>query len=258
MTLPWRIASIAAWTVAIAIITLAQPVLFVLLLATRSFDPERRRVARLFHSLGLAIIRLQPWVRVTVDSKATRPYGEPCVIVSNHESDLDVFLSSELAIRGWNAKYLSKDSLYDLPVLGWGMRMAGDISVIRNDRKSRTLAAAACRRWLERGVPVFIFPEGTRSRTGEMATFKDGAFRLAIEAGSPVQPIVYAGTRDAQPPGAFLLRPARIALRILDPVPVAGLTLADAPELAARVQKLVLAERDEMRRAIAEGLSAGA
>jgi 1-acyl-sn-glycerol-3-phosphate acyltransferase len=248
MTLPWRIASIAAWTVAIAVITLAQPVLFVLLLATRSFDPERRRVARLFHSLGIPILRLHPQVEVRVDSKASLPYGEPCVIVSNHESDLDVYLSSELAVRGWNAKYLSKDSLYNLPVLGWGMRMAGDIPVIRNDRRSRALAAAACRRWLERGVPVFIFPEGTRSRTGELATFKDGAFRLAIETGAPVQPIVYAGTRDALPPGEFLLRPARIALRILDPVPVAGLTLADAPELASRVQAMVLAERNEMRR----------
>jgi 1-acyl-sn-glycerol-3-phosphate acyltransferase len=248
MTLPWRIVSIAAMTVSIAAITLAQPVLFVVLLATRPFDPERRRVARLFHSLGLAILWVHPWVRVRVDSKATRPYSEPCVIVSNHESDLDVYLSSELAIRGWNAKYLSKRSLYDLPVLGWGMRMAGDIPVIRNDRKSRALAAAACRSWLARGVPVFIFPEGTRSRTGELGSFKDGAFRLAIETGAPVQPIVYAGTRDALPPGEFLLRPARVALRILDPIPVAGLTLADAPELASRVQAMVLAHRDEMRR----------
>ena len=247
MTFLWRVASIAAWTFAIAVITLAQAVLFVVLLATRASDPGRRRVARMFHSLGLAILRPQPWVRVRVDSKATSPYREPCVIVSNHESDLDVFLSSELAIRGWNAKYLSKDSLYDLPVLGWGMRMAGDIPVIRNDRRSRALAAAACRRWLERGVPVFIFPEGTRSRSGEMAPFKDGAFRLAIETGAAVQPIVYAGTRDALPPGAFLLRPARVSLRLLDPIPVEGLALDDAPALAARVQEQVLAERNAMR-----------
>ena len=251
MTLAWRIVSIAAWTVAIAVITLAQAVLFVVLLATLPFDPERRRVARLFHSLGLVVLGVHPWVRVRVDSKATLPYGEPCVIVSNHESDLDVHLSSELAIRGWNAKYLSKQTLYDLPVLGWGMRMAGDIPVIRNDRKSRALAATQCRRWLERGVPVFIFPEGTRSRTGELGTFKDGAFRLAIETGSPVQPIVYAGTRDALPPGAFLIRPARVALRILDPVADDGLTLADAPALAARVEAVVRAERDEMRRTYA-------
>jgi 1-acyl-sn-glycerol-3-phosphate acyltransferase len=249
MNFLWRVASIAAWTLAIAVITFAQAVLFVVYLATRASDPERRRVARMFHSLGISILGLHPWVRVHVDSKATLPYGEPCVIVSNHESDLDVYLSSELAIRGWNAKYLSKQSLYDLPVLGWGMRMAGDIPVVRNDRRSRAQAAILCRTWLERGVPVFIFPEGTRSRTGEMGSFKDGAFRLAIETGSPVQPIVYAGTRDALPPGAFLLRPSTVALRVLDPVPVAGLTLADAGVLAKRVEDMVRNERNELRRA---------
>jgi 1-acyl-sn-glycerol-3-phosphate acyltransferase len=248
MTLLWRAASTVSWALAIVAIVVAQPILLLVLLATRPFDPERRRVARLFHSLGLVVLGLQPWVRVRVDWKARKPYVEPCVIVSNHESDADVFLSSELAIRGWNAKYLSKESLYRLPVMGWGMRMAGDIPVDRGDRRSRTLAAAACRRWLERGVPVFIFPEGTRSRTGEMARFKDGAFRLAIETGAAVQPIVYVGTRDALPPGAFLLRPARVTLRVLDPVPVAGLTLADAPALAAQVEALVRAEREDIRR----------
>lgn len=254
MTPLWRVASTVSWALGIAAIVLAQPILLLVLLATRPFDPERRRVARMFHSLGIPVVRLQPWVRVRFESKAAPgAYREPCVIISNHESDADVFLSSELAIRGWNAKYLSKSSLYNLPVLGWGMRMAGDIPVDRSDRRSRALAAAACRRWLERGVPVFIFPEGTRSRSGEMARFKDGAFRLAIETGAPIQPIVYAGTRDALPPGAFLLRPARVTLRVLDPVPVDGLTVADAPTLAARVEAMVRAERDEMRRAHAAG-----
>ena len=248
MNFLWRVASIAAWTLAIAVITLAQAVLYVVFLATRKSDRDRRRVARMFHSLGLAILRPQPWVKVRVDSTATLPYREPCVIVSNHESDLDVYLSSELAIRGWNAKYLSKKELYDLPVLGWGMRMAGDIPVIRNDRRSRAIAAATCRRWLERGVPVFIFPEGTRSRNGQMGSFKDGAFRLAIETGAAVQPIAYAGTRDALPPGKFLLRPSTVALRILDPIPVDDLTVGDAAALAAKVEAIVRENRDDLRR----------
>ena len=81
-----------------------------------------------------------------------------------------------------------------------------------------------------------------------MARFKDGAFRLAIEAGAPIRPVIFAGTRDALPPGEFLFRPARIGIRVLDPIPVAGLTVADAGALADRVHDLVLAERDAMRR----------
>jgi 1-acyl-sn-glycerol-3-phosphate acyltransferase len=245
----WRIGSIVSWTIAGLGLTLAQPILLLVLLATRSFDPERRLVARLFHGYGVAIIGLQPWVRVRVENRATSPFREPCILVSNHESDADVYVSSYLAPLGWNAKYLSKESLFKLPVVGWGMRMAGDIEVVRTDRRSRAEAFAKCRVWLERGVPVFIFPEGTRSRTGEMAPFQPGAFRLAIEMGIPIQPVVFAGTRDALPPGAFLLQPARVTLRILEPIPVTGLEVAEAKALADRVHDQVLAERDEMRRA---------
>ncbi len=249
MSLAWRIASTASWSLALLALVLVQPLLFVLLVLLRPIDPERRVVARVFRSMGRIIVGLQPWVRVRIDRRWKGRLPQPCVIVSNHESDADVYVSGYLAWYGWDAKYLAKDTLYDLPVMGWGMRMAGDIPVVRDDRRSRVKAMIACRRWLERGVPVFFFPEGTRSRTGEMAAFKDGAFRLAIESGVPIQPIALAGTRDALPPGAFLLRPARITLRILEPIPVDGLVAADAGPLAERVRALVLAERDEMRRA---------
>ena len=249
MSLLWRLASIVSWCLALVALTVVQPILLAVLLATRGSDPERRRVGRMFHGMGVFIVGLQPWVRVRVEQRATSPFREPCIIVSNHESDADVFVSSWLAPRGWNAKYLSKHELFRLPLVGWGMRMAGDIEVVRTDRRSRAEAMVHCRRWLERGVPVVIFPEGTRSRSGEMAPFKDGAFRLAIELGVPIQPIVFAGTRDALPPGRFLMRPARVTLSILEPIPVTGLTVSDAPALAARVQALVLAERDAMRAA---------
>lgn len=248
MSLLWRIASTVSWILAGIVLTLAQPVLFVLLVATRPFDPERRLVARLFHGLGVVIVGFQPWVRVKVENRATSPFREPCIIVSNHESDADVYVSSYLALHGWNAKYLSKESLFAMPVIGWGMRMAGDIEVVRSNRRSRAEAFAKCRVWLDRGVPVVIFPEGTRSRTGEMAPFKEGAFRLAIELGVPIQPIVFAGTRDALPPGEFLMRPARVTLRILEPIPVSGMAVTDGAALADRVHDLVLAERDEIRK----------
>jgi 1-acyl-sn-glycerol-3-phosphate acyltransferase len=249
MSFPWRVVSALGWGMALAVMTLAQPILFLLIHITRPFDPERRLVGRLFHGMGVVIVGFQPWVRVRVERRTTQPFREPCVIVSNHESDVDVFVSSYLALLGWNAKYLSKESLYKLPVVGWGMRMSKDISVVRDDRRSRARAMVECRRWLERGVPLFFFPEGTRSRTGEMAAFKDGAFSLAIETGAPIQPIVFAGTRDALPPGEFFLRPARVTLRILDPIDVSGMTGADAAALAERVHDLVRAERDEIRRA---------
>jgi 1-acyl-sn-glycerol-3-phosphate acyltransferase len=251
MTVVHRVASAIAWGLALLGLLFVILLMFVLRPFLDRADPDRRRLGRMFHGYGVTILRLQPFVRIRFDVRTTAPYGEPCVVVANHESDCDVYVSSWLATLGWNMKYLSKKSLFDLPIFGPAMRLVGDISVIRGDRRSRLEAFERCRWWLAKGMPVLFFPEGTRSRTGEMARFKDGAFRLAIEAGAPVRPVVFAGTRDALPPGEFFFRPARIGIRVLDPIPVAGLTVADAGALAERVQAMVLAERDEMRRTIA-------
>jgi len=247
MSVVHRVASAVAWGVAGIGLLLLILLMFLLRPFLDRADPDRRRLGRMFHGYGVTILGLQPFVRVHFDVRTTAPYGEPCVVIANHESDCDVYVSSWLATLGWNMKYLSKKSLFDLPVFGPAMRMVGDISVIRGDRRSRLDAFERCRWWLGRGMPVLFFPEGTRSRSGEMAPFKDGAFRLAIEAGAPIRPVVFAGTRDALPPGEFLFKPARIGIRVLDPIPVAGLTVADSAELAQRVHDLVLAERDAMR-----------
>src|SRR5690606_8565255 len=101
----------------------------------------------------------------------------------NHESNADPFLISFLP---WEMKWLAKASLFRVPVVGWCFRLAGDIPVHRGDAGSARTAMARCRGWIERGVPVMIFPEGTRSRTEELLPFKDGAFRLAVETGASI------------------------------------------------------------------------
>ena len=118
------------------------------------------------------------------------------MVVSNHESNADPFLVSFLP---WEMKWLGKASLFRIPVVGWMMRMAGDIPVERGDSDSAKEAMAACERWLARGMPVMLFPEGTRSKDGQLLPFKDGAFRLAIETGADVLPVAVAGTREALP-----------------------------------------------------------
>ena len=250
MSFVHRVASAVAWGVALLSLFCVILAMFVLRPFLDRTDPDRRRLGRMIHGFGVFILRAQPFVRVHFDVRTTAPYSEPCVVVANHESDCDVYASSWLATLGWNMKYLSKKSLFDLPVFGPAMTLVGDISVIRGDRRSRLEAFERCRWWLAKGMPVLFFPEGTRSRTGELARFKDGAFRLAIEAGAPIRPVVFAGTRNALPPGESLFRPARIGIRVLDPIPVAGLTVDDAGALAARVHALVLAARDEMRLAL--------
>jgi 1-acyl-sn-glycerol-3-phosphate acyltransferase len=93
-----------------------------------------------------------------------------------------------------------------------------------------------------------IFPEGTRSRTRELLPFRDGAFRLAVETGCPILPMAVAGTRGALRKGSLVFGRADAEVRVLEPIPTAGLTLADVPALRERVRSLIDETRSELFR----------
>src|SRR5690606_29321274 len=113
----------------------------------------------------------------------------PYVVVANHESYADIFLISQLP---WEMKWLSKVEIMNIPLMGWLMRMAGDIPVRRGSARSRAEALDGIRDRLGKGVSVIVLPEGTRSPTGELLPFRDGAFRIAVELGLPVLPLAVA------------------------------------------------------------------
>lgn len=237
--------SIYVWAATALILTFLQPVLAFLWLVTRPFDRGQRFVGRVFRSSGLATVLLNPYWNFRLERGTSAPFHEPSIVVSNHESEADIFLSCLLP---WDLKYLAKDSIYDTPIMGWGMKMAGDIGVDRNDRRSGVRALIECRKKLAAGVSVIIFPEGTRSRTEEMLPFKEGAFRLAVDAQLPIQPVVVAGTRHALPPGSIQFGSARAVIRILDPVPTTGLTTADVSALTERVRGIIGEARVELQK----------
>jgi 1-acyl-sn-glycerol-3-phosphate acyltransferase len=236
--------SVFVWAATALLLVLYLPFMGAVLLATRRSDPARRVVGRMFRSIGGWTIGLNPYWTFRLENRSTTPFHEPSVVVSNHESEADIFLSTLLP---WDLKYLAKDSIYDTPVMGWGMKMAGDIGVVRGDRRSGVRALIECRKRLALGVSVIIFPEGTRSRTDEMLPFKDGAFRLAVDLKVPVQPVALAGTRYALPPGTMLLGRSNAIIRILEPEPTEGLTSADVPALTERVRARIAQARAEMR-----------
>jgi 1-acyl-sn-glycerol-3-phosphate acyltransferase len=242
--------SLAVWAVAVALLLASLPLLALLRLLAGRRDPARRLPGRLFHGIGRVMVRANPLWTVRLDRAAAAAFREPSLVVANHESDADTFLAACLP---WDLKFLAKASLYNLPVMGWAMRLVGDIGVVRDDAGSRAAARAAMRGWLERGVSVVVFPEGTRSRDAELLPFRDGAFRLAIELGVAVQPVVFAGTRRAMPPGGWGFRRAVLGLRVLPPVPTAGLSPDDAAALAVRVRQQMVEARAAWRRDLGPG-----
>ena len=233
------------WTATVLIVLLGFPIMTVLYACTAPFDPGRYVAGRFFRLMGVAVVKINPLWTFRTEGHVVRDPRRPYVAVSNHISYADIFLISHLP---WEMKWLAKDTVFKIPVMGWIMHMAGDIHVVRGNRESIVSAIKGCRDRLAKRVSVMIFPEGTRSRTGALQPFKDGAFRIAIEAGVPILPIAVAGTRDAMEKGTFRFRRADAVCRVLEPVETTGLTMADVPALRDRVRDIIGEAVESMRR----------
>jgi 1-acyl-sn-glycerol-3-phosphate acyltransferase len=214
-----------------------------LLLVTGPFDRGRYIVGYVFRRIGPAMATLNPLWRFRYSGTMPQNPRHPYVVVSNHESFADILLISHLP---WEMKWLSKAELFRIPIMGWMMWLAGDIPVKRGFGPSAVEAMERCRKALRQRVSVMIFPEGTRSKTAELLPFKDGAFRLAIEAGVPILPLALSGTGTALPKHGWRFGRAAAHLRVLEPVDTAGLTLADVPALKARIRDLIVRTRDSL------------
>lgn len=238
-----RLLSGGLWLVYGAVTLAWLPLLAVIFLLTAPFDRGRYTVGRWFRRAAVVEVALNPLWRFRVSGVRIRDPRRPYIGVSNHESFADIYLISHLP---WEMKWLSKESIFAIPVVGWMMRMAGDIEVRRSDTRSRIEALGLIRDRLKRRVSVMVMPEGTRSTTGEVLPFKDGAFRVAIETGTPILPMAVAGTSNAMRKGSLLFNRARAEVRVLDPIETTGLTLADVATLREQVRSLIITTRAQL------------
>jgi 1-acyl-sn-glycerol-3-phosphate acyltransferase len=165
------------------------------------------------------------------------------VAVSNHQSFLDIFAMSR---QRREMKWIAKEEVFRIPFIGLFFRLSGDIPVLRGDRESGGAALQKARWYLDRGMPVMIFPEGTRSRDGRMGAFKPGAFRLAIEAQVPILPVAVTGSAYGMPKGSPWIRPTLVLIRVLEPVETKGMTGADVVRLMATTRERIAAAEQEL------------
>ena len=198
-------------------------------------DKTRRRSGRLLRDMGVLACKANPMWDFQVHGALPDYVPTKTVVVANHVSNSDPFLIAHLP---WAMKWLGKASLFRVPFVGWTMALAGDIPVERGKSGSIKNAMRMCRENLALGMPVMIFPEGTRSRSGELLPFKDGAFRLAIDAGADILPLAVAGTRTALPKHSWRFGFSRGLVTVGTPIKTTGMTRKDVASLkaAARMQ----------------------
>lgn len=237
--------SALVWVV-LAAITLVLSIAVMLAALLRPIDRNQRIAQRLSTLWGAACFRANPRWRVRVVGRERFARRGAAILCANHQSQLDILAISTLHGE-W--RWLSKAAVFRVPFLGWAMWSIGTPAVKRGDRDSGQRALEKCRAWLDRGVAVLFFPEGTRSEDGELRPFKPGAFKLALEAGVPIVPIVVEGAWGAMPRGSYdLWRPARITVSILASVDPAPFRAAfDVDGLAERVRGLMAEELARLR-----------
>lgn len=173
-------------------------------------------------------------IRVRVEGLEHVPPNQGAVFCVNHQSALDIpVLFVHLPVR---FRFLAKRSLFHLPFLGWHLRRSGHIPVER-ERPHEALKSleVACER-IRSGTPVVLFPEGHRSRDGELRPFKRGPFFLAIKAAVPIIPITLNGTRHVLKPDTYHVRSGDTEMIVHPPIQTAGLSLDASDELSRRVR----------------------
>ena len=231
--------SVWSWFVFGLCVILWRPMMAIGWVGTSPFDPPRSWTGYRFRKLTVVHQKLTPLWTFRVAGVMPENPRNPYVMVSNHESFVDILLISHLP---WEMKWLSKKEIFKIPIAGWLMVLARDIKLERGSSSSASEAMRQCRERLDQHVSVMIFPEGTRSPSGEMLPFKDGAFRLAIEAGVPILPLAVHGTRTALRKHDWRYGRSVAEVRVLEPVSTEGLSLDDVAELRDRVRAIIAAE----------------
>jgi 1-acyl-sn-glycerol-3-phosphate acyltransferase len=185
-------------------------------LVTAPFDPNRR-LLHLYSCWWASIfLNTNPFWKLDIRGL---DHIDPCqtyVLVANHQSYADIIVLYQL-FRPF--KWVSKESIFKVPIIGWNMQLNQYVRIARGNLSSIKEMMQVCRTWLRRGASVLMFPEGTRSPDGELQDFRDGAFRLSIDCRVPLVPVVVNGTHAVLPKGGKTINfRGDMAVRVLPPV----------------------------------------
>ena len=204
-------------------------------------------------SWALAVARM--WVRMILWTCGVRVVVEgvdqidrhtPCIVMSNHQS----FVDTAVLLHSFPGplRFMAKRELARIPIFGWSMAMGGHLLVDRGNRR-------AVKATLDRGVSLVrsgkslcVFPEGSRSPEGELASFKNGGFQMALEAQVPIQPVRIFGSGVLAPPDTAGIAPGEVVVRYLPRVLTEGCDAKDRPALKNQVRESILAAERPRRR----------
>ncbi len=237
------IASLITWLEIVIGAILFIPIQTVLFLLTAPFDKKRRILHYNSSILCLILLAVIPIWRLKINGKEYLDRKKAFVITANHQSLIDILLVFRLF---YPVKMIAKKSLAIVPVIGWNLFFSGHLLIDRNNRKSQFDAIRKIEDILGNGESFLIFPEGTRTRDGNIGEFKKGAFRSAVNTGTPILPVIIDGAFQSLPPNKFIANGFKtITINILPPIEVTSdMKMSDVSE---NCRNKMVQELDRMR-----------
>jgi 1-acyl-sn-glycerol-3-phosphate acyltransferase len=191
-----QLVSAAIWASGAFLTVLLYFVMLFFVLILYPFDKKRKVAHAQCYWWSDILCRLNPQWRIGIAGLENIDRKRAYVIVANHQSLADIVVIYQIKAQ---FKWVAKESLFKIPFLGWCMSLARHIKLDRGNFSSIKKVYRQAAEWLRKDMSVLFFPEGTRSETGEMKDFQNGAFKLAIKEKKPVLPILIQGTADAIP-----------------------------------------------------------
>ena len=199
-----------------------------------------RRFARYAHRLTgewTSIILWGAGTRLIVMNSDRLGRGRGQILVSNHQSWFDIFaLGTALRDR---FSFVGKKELSRIPVVGAAWEKVGNIAIDRSDQQAAIDSLRRADELMKEGRTIIMFPEGTRSPTGEMGRFKKGAFVMAIKSQVPVVPVGIVGTRRIMKKGSWKMASGTATIIVGHPIETAGLTLRDRNRLSRECREAI-------------------
>jgi 1-acyl-sn-glycerol-3-phosphate acyltransferase len=237
--------SIIVWLTGICFVIVTFPLTLIVWIITLPFDKERLIIHMLLMYESTILSFLIPIWKIHIEGREKAIKGITYVIISNHQSILDILLMNCLRYR---YKWISKIENFNVPVIGWYLKMAKYITVDRGNEDSKTEMLEKSYECLKKGISIMIFPEGTRSLNNEIGFFKRGAFQLALQADVPLLPVLIDGTGGILPKHGLVFGSGhQIRIRVLDPIDPAAFRSESPESLALKVNTHMTLELKDFR-----------
>jgi 1-acyl-sn-glycerol-3-phosphate acyltransferase len=234
------LASGIAWLLILMVYVGFFPAALAIWLFTVLFDRKLRLLHKFTSFWGVFYIWVNPFWRISISGKEKIQPNTTYVMVSNHQSLADILAVYRIYAH---FKWVAKRELFRIPILGWTLKLNNYIPVDRANRSSHLRMMKQCEDNLAQGNSLMIFPEGTRSKDGEIQAFKEGAFKLAAAAKVPILPILLNGTREALPhKGIMFTKVQKMTIKILDPIPYEAFANSSPKETMNKVHDIMVEE----------------